>query len=314
MAGDRADPAVAQSLASAGLTGLVGLPFLLIASVMLETPLAGPAAIALGYLASARALALSRPGRAAAWSAAVLAGLVAWTLLPFATGDAPATAPELSAVLLAPLFAAAPAFARVLLSTADTAAGTLDAAAEENGSDAAPTVAEAALKPAVAAGRSTLGDAASTEQQREAPPPACPIASELDFAIRTLAGRMRGRRLRLAVDVEPGLAAQCDRRACRRMLAVAVAAAIGKCPGDGEIRIEARRLRGVALIRVALATEEAPEAVWRAEAMAAVAELADQAGGTALLDGAPGEARLSIRLASAREAVAVRSRPVREAA
>jgi hypothetical protein len=310
---DAGKAAVAQSLASAGLSGLVGLPFLMLASVMLETPLAGPAAIALGYLGSARALALCRPGRAAAWSAAVFAGLVAWTLLPFATGDGPSSAPELSAVLLAPLFAAAPAFARFILATTETSdatereeamfAATADAAKPAGGTASAPEATATAAAP-------------PEESATPEPLPAqvCSLEAELDFALRTLAGRMRGRRVRLDTDVEPGLAAQCDRRACRRMLAVLIGCALGRIRAGDGLRLEARSVRGVALIRVAMTTEEPPEAIWRAEHMAAVEALVEQAGGTALREGVPGEARVSVRLALAPPEMAVRPKPVREAA
>ena len=109
------DLVVARSLASAGLGGLVGLPFLLLASIALEIPLAGPAVIALGFLAGARETAMNRPRRALAWTAAVLAGLVAWPLVSLMAGDGQAGGPALAALLLAPVFAAAPALARSIV-------------------------------------------------------------------------------------------------------------------------------------------------------------------------------------------------------
>ena len=104
----------ARALASVGATALIGLPLLMLASLILHAPLAGPAAIALGYLATARALTLRDPQSASVWSFAVLAGLIGWTLLYSIAGDEPFSGAGLVAVLLAPVFAAAPALARRL--------------------------------------------------------------------------------------------------------------------------------------------------------------------------------------------------------
>jgi hypothetical protein len=109
------DQEVARALASAGLGGLLALPFLMLASLALGSPLAGPAAIALGYLPCARELALARRGRAAIWAAAVLSGLVAWTLAPLLIAGEEPPGPHLGAALFAPVFAAAPALARRIL-------------------------------------------------------------------------------------------------------------------------------------------------------------------------------------------------------
>ena len=71
----------ARSLASVGLGALIGLPLLLLASVALGAPLAGPAAISLGYLATARALVERHMRSAMFWSVAVVLALVAWAAL-----------------------------------------------------------------------------------------------------------------------------------------------------------------------------------------------------------------------------------------
>jgi hypothetical protein len=109
-----AEATTMRSLAGAGLTGLVGLPVLMLASLLLHAPLAGPAAIALGYLAAAKALAQKLPRRAAAWSFGASAALALWGLFVFALAGPFSTA-GLVSVLLAPLFAASPALARRLL-------------------------------------------------------------------------------------------------------------------------------------------------------------------------------------------------------
>jgi hypothetical protein len=110
----RTDLLTARALTGAGLTAMALLPVLMLASLAVQAPLAGPAAIALGYLAVAHATAVRRPRRAAALSIAVLSGFVAWTLLFFLVGEGPLTWGGLIAVSLAPLFAAAPALARRL--------------------------------------------------------------------------------------------------------------------------------------------------------------------------------------------------------
>ena len=113
----------ARALTSAGLAALILLPILLLASLVLQAPIAVPAAIALGYLAMAHAVAFGRPRRAAALSAAVLTGFVAWTIFVFLTGEGPLSWSGLAAVALSPLFAAAPALARRIAQPTRDAAG-----------------------------------------------------------------------------------------------------------------------------------------------------------------------------------------------
>jgi hypothetical protein len=304
-----ADAAAVKALASAGLGGLVGLPFLMLASAFLQTPLAGPAAIALGYLASARALAMRRPRRAVGWSLVVAAGLLAWPLVLFAMGDPPATAPELTAVLLAPVFAAAPAFARHVLGGAKAATASVgDAAASDLGDDVAPEAHGSA-------GTSDPAWAIAAQEPPRAPlEPPCRVGDELGFALRNLQGRMRGRRTRIACAVEPGLSAYCEPQACRRLFGILIGCALGRSAAGGEVRVTARAVRGVALVRVSLTTEEAPDTVWSAEALAPVHEIMERTGGTAVLDRHSGAARVSVRLALAPPAMAVRAGPVRREA
>ena len=108
------DMRTAQALATVGAAALIGLPILMLASLLLHAPLAAPPAIALGYLATARALALHDPRQAALWTVAVLSGLIGWTLIYPLTGEHALSGAGLVAVLLAPLFAAAPALVRRL--------------------------------------------------------------------------------------------------------------------------------------------------------------------------------------------------------
>ena len=102
----------ARALASAGLAGLVCLPLLIIASLALSAPLAGPALIALGYLGCAHAMAEEEQPRAALWAAAVFGGLIVWTIV---MGTRPGSGmgwPEFLAASFAPVMAIAPALAR----------------------------------------------------------------------------------------------------------------------------------------------------------------------------------------------------------
>ncbi len=104
----------ARAIAYSGLAALFALPVLLLASVLLGVPLAAPAAIALGYLASSYALASDRPRSAAAINGVVLVGLVVWAAGMLVTGDGISRI-AVATALVSPLFAAAPALARLLL-------------------------------------------------------------------------------------------------------------------------------------------------------------------------------------------------------
>src|SRR5688500_1761567 len=65
------DDLVVRSLRSAGCGALVGLPLLMLASLVLDVPLAGPALIASGYLGIAFAAGSNWPARASLISAIV---------------------------------------------------------------------------------------------------------------------------------------------------------------------------------------------------------------------------------------------------
>ncbi len=113
--GPSGDALAARAMASVGLAAILCLPVLLLASLVLAAPLAVPAAIASFYLAISHALASKRPQRAALISAIVLAALVGWVVAYLVAGEAPFSRTGIAAVLLAPLFAAAPAMARSII-------------------------------------------------------------------------------------------------------------------------------------------------------------------------------------------------------
>src|SRR4051812_7538660 len=76
-----------HAFGGAGFAALVFLPLLLIASVIFAAPLAVPAAIGLGYLATSRALATRYRRFAALMNISVLLALVGWLLLYLALAD-----------------------------------------------------------------------------------------------------------------------------------------------------------------------------------------------------------------------------------
>jgi hypothetical protein len=92
-----------------GWGALLMLPFLILASLIAHAPLAGPAALALGYLLAARGPA-SRDSRASLTPLAiVLASLVIWTIFVALWAAKPFTLSGWTSATLAPAFAAAPA-------------------------------------------------------------------------------------------------------------------------------------------------------------------------------------------------------------
>jgi hypothetical protein len=110
---DRSSALTARALAGAGFVALLTLPALLVASLIVEAPLAGPALIACGYLVIAHAWKNSR--RAAMVNATVLVALVGWSAGILFFLEDPFSTSGLAAALLAPLFAAAPAVTRAAL-------------------------------------------------------------------------------------------------------------------------------------------------------------------------------------------------------
>jgi hypothetical protein len=116
------DPTV-QALACSGLVALLGLPALLIASMASGAPLAAPAAIATGFLATSHSITSENQRGATAITLVVLVALVVWSSGVMLTGGG--SRAVFAAALLAPLFAAAPWLARLALARrADTATRT----------------------------------------------------------------------------------------------------------------------------------------------------------------------------------------------
>ena len=308
------DVIIATALAASGLAALVALPFLILTSLALGAPFAAPAAIALGYLVVAHATVFRQPRRAAAWSFGVFSGLAGWTFLLASTIGVPPSAAGLAALLIAPLFAVAPALARSLLSPG---AG--------RGSGAAP-------RRAALAGRSVGADApepiailpaadpaashqtgASTVRAAASPQPAalrCDMQEAISFALQRVGPKAKTGGVALICEGESDVAVASDRALCRRIVHTILDSALARSrPGDA-VTVAARNLRGAVLLRVtlssaretvadALALQQSPEFL-------ALASIIDDAGGTIVFDGAAAGATISVRLASAADWMAER--------
>lgn len=305
----------AQSLAAVGMAGLLALPALMLASIPFDAPLAGPAAISLGYLAIARSLMADRPHRAAAWSAAVLAGLIAWTLLVFIREGGMLSAASLVAGLLAPAFAAAPALVRWFTRTgrgsraalmADRQAGldrrgmaSPDVPAKLSGKEPAPS--DSACTPAqdIRLERA-LTARADTEIAGRAAAPASDICEAIGFALRHAGPRAAARHIELICSCPAGIVAACDQQTSRRILHVLIKGAIGQSRPADTVRITGKQLKGTVLLRVASIPElraSCPEArLPDLLSPAALRQTVESVGGTIMFEMSRGVARVSVRL------------------
>ena len=225
------DELVMRSLRAAGYAALLGLPLLLLASLMLEAPIAGPALIASGYLGIAFALQSDRPARAAVLSGIVLFGLVAWLLICLASGAIPIAGPGLTAALLAPLFASAPSLARIVI-----ASRAERAPSAPHASVGAREIEEAAPLPE--APRCEPGEIVRADFEA----PACDMQAgrHATSAMRSASPcGMRGRwpthrRISLTVETEADLGAACDQQTCRRMVCALLEHVVGHIAAGGK--------------------------------------------------------------------------------
>jgi hypothetical protein len=122
----------------------------------------------------------------------------------------------------------------------------------------------------------------------EPPLPICDIGDALGFAIDRLRGKAEARNIDLSLDLEADAAAFCDIQLGRRMLRGVIESAIDESCSDTDLRISARRQRGVVLIRAACRRDPAADigpdtemsGKSRREGDAALQTLAEAAGGT----------------------------------
>ncbi len=402
------DTLAARAMASAGVAAVLGLPILLLASLALDAPLAVPAAIASGYLAISHALASNRPRRAAFISGIVFSGLVGWLIFYLVEGEEPLSRTGLAAALMAPLFSAAPAFARSLIapraaSVASLIPLSLAAAlervacleklapsepvliADHEGCVLAATrtarqrlrllpdafeqpvaglfepadmtaVADAlrrcrtrgepveiALKAVGGGGENARatwifspyrggavslrlldaegveppapkieavgeGAAPTTPTDRVAALPlfACDIGEAVAFALRRARPRAEAQGIALAAACDRGLDVACDRQHGRRIARLAIDGALATRRTGGTIRVDARKLKGIVLLRVAveLALDDAAIEARDPIEFATLRALIDGVGGTLVVDRRGESLVLSMRLALANGAMA----------
>jgi hypothetical protein len=382
------DALTARAMAGAGLAAILGLPLLLLSSLALGAPLAIPAAIASGYLAISHALASNRPRRAALISGFVLAALVGWLILYLAQGEDSLSRTGLTAALMTPLFAAAPALARSVLGRrgdeGDAASAARAAALQRVAclDELAPTEAvviadrEGAVLAATQAAKKRLrllpdtfeqpvasafdpagmpdvADALRRCRMRGAPVEmvledagegetatwvaspfedgavslrlqatamrvaakaaddrrrpaaeasmsrACDLGEAVAFALRRARPRAARMGIGIAVACDDALLAACDRQVGRRVAHLAIESALAASGAGGAIRVDARRLKGIVLLRVM--SERADDAVDDDDAseLATLRAVVDDAGGTLIVERNAGRATLSVRLALA---------------
>lgn len=286
-----------RALRAAGFAALTALPLLLLASLMLGVPLAGPAFIASGYLGVAFTLASRRLRQAQILGGVVLAGLVGWPLLCFLPEAVPAPWTA-SAALLAPLFAASPALVRAYL-------GSREVPPRAQCREYRANTALHTLREAEAA--APYRQRASGSAEAPAPFPAAAFTSDIEdavgFALRYARRITAFRGIRFEVDIEAGLLAACDRQTCRRIVRALLDCAMMRTPAGGCLSLSARRLRGVVLLQVR--SQSGPEGHVRSVEGAVdarvglgvpdVLAMIEAAGGTLIQEAAEGVS-MSVRL------------------
>ncbi len=297
------DVLTARAVASVGIVALVGLPFLMLSSMLLDAPLAVPAAIASGYLLLSQALLSRHRRRAALIDAALLCGLVGW-LIAFLVGrGGELSQAALTAALLAPVFAAAPAFARSIIAQRRTDSAHIRRNAASEGPVQVLNVAEPArgVEPWRGDGEVAVAKA------RPAIAPLQPVAdlgAAIDFALRRAKAKVALRKIALIEAGEPDISVACDRQALRRIVCRLIDAALAECEASS-VRIVSRKLKGAALLRVS-AESETSDGIGAADESTpetmAPRELIEAAGGTLVVDRDVCGVTWSVRLDLAREA------------
>ena len=396
----------ARAMAGAGLMALLGLPVLMLSSLVLDAPLAVPAAIACGYLAISQALASSHRRRAEFISGVVLSALVGWLVLYLAHAEEPFSRTGLTAALMTPLFAAAPALARSFLSprggttgsdpslslatarhrlsgldrfapseaalivdhegvvvaatrAARTRFGLLPDAFEHHvtslfDAHTAPQIMEAIgrcragqgpveltvegtgwigeakevttwtfapcqggavsmhvagsapVDPAFApTGTKLANDTVEDFAETPASPrgPVCDVGDAVDFALRRAGPQAAAKNISLTHEIDGDAPAACDRQIGRRIAHLMTESALGGCPAGGAIRVDARRLKGIVLLRVTsdigIADPETDTVAADPLKLATLRTLIEATGGTLVVERKCDRQILSVRLAVA---------------
>jgi signal transduction histidine kinase len=324
-----ADALSERPLAYVGAAGLIALPLLLAVSSFLQSPLAAPAVIALGYLAAAHAHRAHQRRRAATWTLAVHAGLVAWTVMYVVAAGGQLSAAGIAALALAPAFAAAPALVSRMLALRSSEQG--DAASrvgvpEDAGfrGDRGDSVTDDGLigngTVAVHAAhqlKSDLSTSSEADEGSDAQPTeaaerqealGCDVGDAIAFATRRIVRIINAKNICLLVDPAEDIQAACELRLCRQIAALLLCAAVEASGTGADIHVHARGLRGAVLLRVTCEDDDPGPAMMQRlrEVLAATAmhDLVAAAGGTIVSALAGHGASVSIRLASPRSSSA----------
>jgi hypothetical protein len=142
--------------------------------------------------------------------------------------------------------------------------------------------------------------------------PACDLADAIGFGLRYAAARADSERITLDSSVCADAHAACDRQTARRIARHLIESAMDQVPTRGTVRVDARRLKSIVLVRATTEVEpEDEEAMAGAKAgdHATLRSLVEEAGGTLVVDRAPGRLVLSVRLDAAEVATAERVTP-----
>ncbi|MGQ7794601.1 sensor histidine kinase [Faunimonas sp. B44] len=257
-----------HALAMTGIVALLGLPFLLIASLATEAPIALPAAVAVGYLAVAQALDRGRHRLADRLARAITVALLAAAALLLANLAANPTVASAFALLLALAFPAVPPIMASAFGHGHTGVPEAAPAAVRDAGD--PGVEPSVVRSCDEAARIA---APRFGCEANARPPAPGAAAEgegparrssdatlplLDtdvveaarFVLRLLEREAVERGLALRLRAPLAAHASCGVRACRQILINLVGSAIRQAEGATCISLDIRPSRGAVLLRV----------------------------------------------------------------
>jgi signal transduction histidine kinase len=125
------------------------------------------------------------------------------------------------------------------------------------------------------------------------------IAEAAAFAWRRLQPQAESKAVAVTFEIEPRLAAACDRRELRRVLCLLLDCLLRSAPPHATIVVSARRSRGAILLRARSADRDprAAASLFESGCHASLEEAVDQAGGTIVVDRCEIGASVSVRLA-----------------
>jgi hypothetical protein len=130
--------------------------------------------------------------------------------------------------------------------------------------------------------------------------PAVDVGETIRFALHRVSPRAVKKRIAITSALEPATAAVCDGQTGRRILHQLIDHALANCEANGAIHIEARRLKGVALVRTItsprICTTNGGSGRSDGADMVALETLVDGAEGTIVSDDRHGKSVVSVRL------------------